>query len=221
MAMTCGWRILWSSRRQIRRKRLLRRKRVLPRQSRRNNKRGGRAAETLELGFLRRARFPCPRDLVLLSFLVVLSRLFVFLPALLSAFGCSLLFFSVLGRSHIFFFSLGRGCALRFLKLMRVIGILVHPSRRNKFHIGLLWLLLWSPRLIRLLLRWDAPRLRCVLISPGRRSNFHSGLQLLLLGSAQLIHLLRRRDAPGLRGALISPGRRSNFHSGLQLLLLG
>src|SRR5258708_17604410 len=95
MAMTCGWRILWSSRRQIRRKRLLRRKRVLPRQNRRNNKRGGRAAETLELGFLRRARFPCPRDLVLLSFLVVLSRLFVFLPPPLSTFAWSVPLFSI------------------------------------------------------------------------------------------------------------------------------
>src|SRR6266849_3824320 len=36
MAMTCGWKILWSSRRRIRRKRLLQTKRILLRERRRN-----------------------------------------------------------------------------------------------------------------------------------------------------------------------------------------
>jgi len=142
--------------------------------------------EILEFGFLRHARFLCSLDLALLSFLIVPCRLVGFLPARLCtaspAFGCSLWWFFGPGRSHIFI--LGRGGGLRFLKRMRVIGILIHPCRRSKFHGGSL--------LIRLLLRWDAPRLRRVLISPGGRSKSPGGCLLLYLRPALLIHLWLR-----------------------------
>ena len=140
----------------------------------------------MELGSLRHARFLCKLDLALLSFLIAPCRLVGFLPALLStaspAFGGSLLWFFGPGRSHIF--TLGRGGALGFLKRMRMICILIHACWRSKFH--------WRSLLLRLLLRWDAPGLRCVLSSPGGRSEFPGGGLLLPLRSALLIHLLRR-----------------------------
>jgi len=90
-------------------------------------------------------------------------------------------------------FSILAGPPSGALKLMRVIGILVHPSWRSKFHGRLL--LLWR----------DVRGLRCVLISPGRRSKFSSRFLLHLL-SAGLIHLLLYWDADGLRRGLNFPG---------------
>ena len=122
----------------------------------------------------------------MLPFLIVRSRLVGFLSALLStalpAFGRSLWWFFGPGRSHIFI--LGRGGGRRFLKRMRVIGILVHACRGSKFH--------WGSLLLRLLLRRDAPGLWCVLSSPGGRSKSSGGRLLLYLRPALLIGLWRR-----------------------------
>jgi hypothetical protein len=131
----------------------------------------------LELGFLWHARFLCNLDSALLSFLIAPCRLVGFLPALLStaspAFGGSLLRLFTLGRSHILSFVLGWGGGLGFLERMRVIGILIHARRGSKFHGGSL--------LLRLLLRWDAPGLRCALRCPSGRSKSPGGRLLLYL----------------------------------------
>jgi hypothetical protein len=135
--------------------------------------------------FLRHARFLCNLNLALLSFLIAPCRLVGFLPALLStaspSFGGSFRWFFVSGRSHIF--TLGRGGGLGLLKRMRVIGILIHARRRSKFH--------GRSLLLRLLLRRDAPGLRCVLCCPSGRSKSPGGRLLLYLRSSLLIHLLR------------------------------
>src|SRR5713226_4770183 len=109
MAMMCGWKILWSSRRRTRQRPLLRR-------SRRNYKsKMARACRGKPNSRVSRGApdFSCEWELALLSFLVAPFLLVGLLPALLSsvlpAFGCFLLRFFVFGRTRIFALGRGRG----------------------------------------------------------------------------------------------------------------
>src|ERR1700676_5424865 len=209
MAIMCGWKILWWSRRRIRRK-------LTTHQSRRKNK-NGRAADHSGVRPPAARPFPFKCHLVLVSILCVLIGI---LPAFWrfrrSVFRSS--FSSGWWR--------GRGCCLRLLKLMRMIRVLIYAGRRSKPN-RRLRLFLRFTLLIRLLRRrntrgWryrNPSRLRCVLISLSRRRNKFPRGRLLLRWRPPLLFRWRWCGNPtGLRCVLICLAGRSKFPRGRLLL---